>query len=187
MSITCALSIVLYLAVIALQFMLSMPPFILPASLMLSAFLWWLLAIRSLPIEFLSEMISWALCLRATCLYQNVFFAITVYAKHSQLRRGCGLKWVVENIIKRWPLVQASLSGLLWVRELTRWFCLQGWFVLSATKIVLGFWLREAAGAYLRHFERRKKKTAARAQLPSRSTAIGDISKIAKKEWFWEA
>ena len=60
-------------------------------------------------------------------------------------------------------------------------WCLQGWCVLCGTKMVLGFWLKGAAGAYLRHFERRQKKTAARIQV-SRSSVAGEGSKITKKE-----
>jgi hypothetical protein len=52
---------------------------------------------------------------------------------------------------------------------------------LCATKVLLGFWLKGAASAYLRHFERRQKKAAQRPPLP-RASAMGDISKIAKKE-----
>ena len=58
---------------------------------------------------------------------------------------------------------------------------LQGWFLLCGTKIVLGYWLKGAAGAYLRHFERRQKKMAARTQV-ARNSVAGDITKLAKKE-----
>jgi hypothetical protein len=58
---------------------------------------------------------------------------------------------------------------------------MQGWCLLCATKVVLGYWLKGAANAYLRHFERRQKKAAQRPPLP-RASAGGDISKMVKKE-----
>jgi len=45
----------------------------------------------------------------------------------------------------------------------------------------MGYSLKGAASAYLRHFERRQKKAAQRPPLP-RASAAGDISKLVKKE-----
>ena len=54
--------------------------------------------------------------------------------------------------------------------------------LLCGAKIVLGFWLKGAADAYLRHFEKRPKKSAPRASVARSSAAVGNISKIAKIE-----
>lgn len=48
-------------------------------------------------------------------------------------------------------------------------------------KLVLGFWLKEAASAYMHHFDRRQKKNAARVPI-SRASAAADISKLTKKD-----
>lgn len=60
-------------------------------------------------------------------------------------------------------------------------YAVQGWGVLYAYKVVLGFWLKGAAHAYVQHFERRHRRAAARPP-PSRAANTSNVGKGTKRE-----
>lgn len=53
--------------------------------------------------------------------------------------------------------------------------------LLCGFKLLLGFWLKGAASAYVRHFERRQRKAGARPAA-TRMPVSSSIAKLAKRD-----